>query len=287
MNVTITKTVLLEHSASFVQPFSGGSLFAAAGDFKYISLFDLSGDETETVARLLPCEFGPIYAVAAHPSEPRLALIENDALVVIDRDGTRFFEETERNDPGRLGEERGFLACVFDPNGPYLWCVVRHSPEVVEIQVRDPDLGTLIQSHQQEDPYWESHCSLYVNMPGAGVTLWLAGGQEGQQVYWLRQSPEGIVCVAEPVLEDTAPPVFSPSGDEFLVWRDDALHRYGYPSREPLGTFPCPWEDAEWSHDFCYLDAARILAASSEQRLFVLDLNRWKESLLFVPIDAL
>ena len=274
VSVTPTKTVALEHRIWLLERFPNRSLFAAASREGIISLFDLSAGGTDIVPRVVPVNFATIQSLSPHPTEPRLALIADAALVVVDLDGNRMFQNAD-SEVGDTGEEGGagiFVACAYDPNPdePYVWSVVRKSPETVDIQPRDRENGTLLQHHELECPYSDSYCSLHPNSPHPGMALWLAAGQDGQQIYWLNRSQDGIMCREEPDLEDTTPPVFSPSGDEFLTLSAGSLQRYTYPPGELLGSCSSPWEEAEFG-SFCYLPDERVLAGTSEGCLFILD----------------
>jgi hypothetical protein len=105
------------------------------------------------------------------------------------------------------------------------------------------------------------------------LSLWLAAGQDGQQVYWLEKSQGGITCVPEPRLENNTPPVFSPSGKQVLVLDDSrAIRKYEFPGMRPLASpLESGDDDNPFAESMAYLDERRALIGSGEGRVFVLD----------------
>lgn len=83
------------------------------------------------------------------------------------------------------------------------------------------------------------------------------------------------LCITiEPCLKNTVPPVFSPSGDEFLtiVELGTALERYRYPPAELLGVCESPYgADDPFETSLCYLGNSRVLACSTNGRIAVVD----------------
>ncbi|MGI4789260.1 MAG: hypothetical protein ACRYFS_10485 [Janthinobacterium lividum] len=218
-----------------------------------------------------------IKDVAVHPFLPVLGFVEDEDnhLTIVDLDGQTIhqslFSETEEP-PGFDIEGSG--SSHFERDGLHLWYAFARSSDDVEIQWLDCNTWSIAHKIVIEDPYGESHISLHSTDATERVALWLAGGQDGQQVYWLTIGEEGIVCEAEPLLEDTTPPVFSPSGHGFLAIEGETIvNKYSFPDLRLVGTY-------EWTEDeeealgelVCYVDDKSALIISGEGRVFLMDL---------------
>src|SRR5262245_64379387 len=77
----------------------------------------------------------------------------------------------------------------------------------------------------------------------------------------------------EPCLENSLPPLFSPSGDEFLTIDEPGspLERYRYPPAVLLGICECPFAEDEFGTPPPPLHDSRALARSINGRIAVVD----------------
>jgi hypothetical protein len=110
------------------------------------------------------------------------------------------------------------------------------------------------------------------------MSLWLAAGNPDMvQVFWVERTGSGFSCTLEPKLRGTTPPVFSPSGGQFLVLREDnAICKFDYSAMQQIG-LPLQTEEDEdnpFAESLCYLNERQALAGTNEQRIFVVDTAR-------------
>lgn len=218
----------------------------------------------------------PIRAISPH-ARGQLALLDDrsDLLTVLSFDGDRQFALAPVRDgeggPSRRGER--FEECHFDEAGGFLWIAASRNDGDYEIQLLETASWSVISKASLKDPFGGSSCSFHhTGQPGL-VALWLAAGQDGQQVYWLKRTRVGFSCTPEPRLENTTPPVFSPGGGRLLVLNDwNALCQYDFPGLREVGS---PLELGDEADQFaasvCYLDERRVLAGTGEGRVFVVN----------------
>jgi hypothetical protein len=222
-----------------------------------------------------------IRAVSPNPSGQGFAVVEDGSgsLIVQDHAG-RLLElaapDADKGEPGWF--ERGFGDCFFDRSGAFLWLAARRSAEEIEIRLIETAAWSLVARATVGDPFRWSSCSFHpTGRPGL-LSLWLAAGQDGQQVYWLEEDRGGISCTLEPRLTNSLPPVFSPGGERLLVVGEDgAICQYGFPGMHRIGPpLISGDEDDQFAVSLAYLDEGRALAASNEQRIFLIDTARMK-----------
>jgi hypothetical protein len=220
MNLRPDGIVELEHRAYFLRPAQPRTVIVAAAEGGQLSIVTL-GSATERVDGLP----GKIRGVAPHPSDKRLALRDGAAgsLVVQDYAGNRFLDA----DPPQVDDDAsnwikpGFEACLFDDSGEFLWLAAPRSGAECEIRLLETAGWSLVARITAEDPFGGSSYSFHhTSRPGL-VSIWLAAGQDGQQVYWLNRDGNQFSCVSEPHLTNTIPPIFSPSGERFAVINED------------------------------------------------------------------
>src|SRR5262249_37362182 len=105
------------------------------------------------------------------------------------------------------------------------------------------------------------------------ISLWVAAGQDGQEVYLLKREGSGFTFNRVRELTNCIPPTFSQDGTELLtVTEDFSIRRYAFPSMENLAP-PCfsGDEDNPFAESLCYLDDQRALAGTGEGRVFLVD----------------
>jgi hypothetical protein len=269
--------VNLDHRAFHLRGESCQSLCVAASGDGDVTLVDVDSGQTNAFAG-----FPKIRDICPHPTRPLLAVIDDAAgsLVVMDFEGRRVLEQQARQQRKNVDQwlRPGFNGCCFDQAGDCLWCVARLSPETVEVQLRETERWAVLGSVAIEDPFEESHCSFHATSRPDVAALWLAAGQNGQRVFWVTKDLDSVSFEAEPFLEDTTPPVFSPNGDEFLVieglW---SVCKYRFPTDRKLGTCRSKWgEEDYFGSCLCYLDDATALVQTHHGRLFRIDLRKMK-----------
>ena len=217
-----------------------------------------------------------IKGIAVHPTLPLLGIVEGEEnhLVIVDIDGIVIHQSppAETDEPLDYDFD-GSGSCHFESDGLHLWYARTGLNDDIELQWLDPKTWRVVYQLAIDDPYGTSHISLHSTSTPGQIALWLAAGQDGQQVYWLSIGHEGIVCKIEPLLEDTMPPVFSPSGDEFLAIDDEVINKYQFPDVRLAGTYKWAEDGGEEAgYVLSYINEAEALTNSFKGRLYLLDL---------------
>ena len=275
MNLKPDGIVELEHRAYFLRPAQPRTVIVAAAEGGQLSIVTL-GSATERVDGLP----GKIRGVALHPSHGRLALIDGATglLVVQDYAGNRFFDA----DPPHVDDDApnwikpGFEACLFDDSGEFLWVAAPRSGDEGEIQLLETAGWSLVARITAEDPFGGSSYSFHhTGRPGL-VSIWLAAGQDGQQVYWLNRDGKQFSCVSEPHLTNTTPPIFSPRSERVAVINEDnAVCQYEFPSMRRIGSpLISGEEDDPFNVSLAFLSERQILTGTGEGRIFAVDALR-------------
>lgn len=174
--------------------------------------------------------------------------------------------------------QRGFDDCFFSEDGRFLWTIAPFNSKDVVVQLHDAETGATIDSATVKDPFGGSSCSFHSTGKPGLVFLWLAAGQDGQQVYWLKRTRSGLSCTLEAQLTNTIPPIFSPSGDQLLVANaDNAICKFDFPTMQQVGLpLESGDEDNPFVESLCYLSDRQALASTNEQRIFVVDTVQMK-----------
>jgi hypothetical protein len=265
----------LEHRACFLRGAPHRSVVIAAAEDGQLSI--LSPDLQKVQLRRFP---STIRAVSPHPSSQRLAWVDGGAgvLTIHNLDGSRAVEvappQIHEDSPNWL--KQGFEDCHFDDGGEFLWLAAPRTAEECEIHLIETNAWSLVDRATVNDPFGGSSCSFHsTGRPGL-VALWLAAGQDGQQVYWLNRTRSGFSCTLEERLTNTIPPVFSPSGEQLLVVNEDhAICKFDFPAmRQVALPLESGDEDNPFVESLCYLNDRQALASTNEQRIFVVDTAR-------------
>ncbi len=165
-----------------------------------------------------------------------------------------------------------FDGCLFTDDGKFLWCSSPISTDEIEVQLRETEEWSVVAKTVIEDPFGQSSTSFHCANNDV-TALWVAAGQDGQQVFWMAKDADWCGATVEPCLRDTVPPAFSPGGGEFLVIGDEGvLRRYEFPSRALVGTCESPDGESDVFADHVhYLDDRRALATTFNSRVFLVD----------------
>ena len=268
----------LEHRASFfLRGAPPRSVVLATAEDGQLTI--VSPDLKKTHLRRLPSR---IRAVSPHPANRCLAWVDGGSGVVTVQklDGSRPLEipapQPQEGSPKWL--KPGFEDCYFDDGGEFLWLAARRNAEECEIHLLEAGSWSPVDKATVNDPFGGSSCSFHpTGRPGL-ISLWLAAGQDGQQVYWLKRTRSGFSCTLERQLTNTIPPVFSPSGKHVLVVNENyAVCKFDFPAMRQVGP-PLESEDEDnlFSESLCYLNERQALASTNEQRIFVVNTSQMK-----------
>jgi hypothetical protein len=267
----------LEHRSYFLGGSPGRSLVVSAAPEGLLSI--LSPDLSQAHPYRYPAK---ILAISPHPSDRRLALIGGEG-----RLGSLFVHDPDAGRPVGIVPPRGredapswinsgIEDCRFDDSGAFLWLAVPLSTREGEIQLIETATWSLAARAVVADPVGWSAWSFHgTGRPGL-VILWLAAGQDGQRVYWLRRDGAGFSCTFEPRLINTMPPIFSPDGEHFLVLDEEHnLGKYESNGGERVGS-PLNLEDEDdpFAESLAYLNERQVLASTNEGRIFLVDTDR-------------
>jgi hypothetical protein len=267
----------LDHRAYFLRGRAGRSAVVVASQEGHVSVFgsDLTPLHRRRLAKKL-------RAVSPHPTEPLLAWTngESGSLIVQNFAGDRVAEirPPQWHNDASERTKQGIDDCFFDDSGKFLWIVGPTSDEGIELQLIDANDWTTVQKAAVEDPFGASSCSLHSTGKPGLVSLWIAAGQDGQQVHWLKRRGSKLSCELEDQLANTAPPVFSSDGSEFLVVNENnAICKYEFATMKRSGAaLEAEDEDNPFAESLCYFDKRHALASTNEGRVFLVDTQRMK-----------
>src|SRR5262249_24497140 len=115
--------------------------------------------------------------------------------------------------------------------------------QLFSLQMHDSVATTAFLAELQlEDPFIGSTCSFHTAKQDV-VALWIAAGQDGQQIRWITLK-SGLAMFDATPLKNTTPPVFSNDGQKFLVVDEHSrLCKWSFPSVKEIGS--CLWTQAE------------------------------------------
>jgi hypothetical protein len=271
------RTVDLDHRAYYLQGAPQQSLCVAADVEGSLTLVDIDTGRKASIAGL-----PEIRDVHPHPSRRLLVLVDDETgrLCVLDFDGSRIFERKAPRCTKRLprGMRSGFEAAFFDQEGSHLWSASRLSAETLAVQLWETERWSVVGSATVDDPFEEAECSFHATGRPDVVALWLTAGQNGQVLSWMTRHPDSLGAEPEPYLDDALPPVFAPSGHEFLVIDEDwRICKYPFPADRKLGTCRSRWGEGDsFGSGLCYLDDSTALVHTHHGRLFRVDLRAMK-----------
>jgi hypothetical protein len=262
----------LEHRAYLLRGAPHRSAVIAAAKDGQLSV--LSPDLKEVQLRRLPSK---VRAVSPHPLARRLAWIDGKtgSLTVQDFDGARLLEiappQIQETTPEWI--QRGFEDCIFSEDGRFVWTIAPLNSEDVVVQLHEAETGATIDKATVKDPFGGSSCSFHHTGRHDLTSLWLAAGQDGQQVYWLKRTRTGFSCTLEANLRNTIPPVFSPDCGQLLVVNDHyTISKFQFPAMRQIGSpLESGDEDNPFAESLCYLNERQALAGTGEGRIFVVD----------------
>jgi hypothetical protein len=182
-----------------------------------------------------------------------------------------------------------FVSARYDARQATLWSISLTDDENRKLlEIRDANSFDVLATVLIDDPYGESHFGLYPHPTVAGMVVWIAAAQDGQQCLWAERTSDGILVRPLTAHSDTTPPAFHESGQEFLlITRDDRyrgiLERISFPECRVLGSFAWPntgdeaddplgLADNQIGYDVNYLSDHYALLQSENGRAVVVEL---------------
>ena len=271
-----TAQIDLNHRAYLFGGFSKASGYAVASEQGHVTIISPDLNRQSGLKRS-----EKLQSISIHPTQPLLAIVEggDSRLNFVDIDGlSTSGNQSVGTDEGWTWNNNPSAACLFSSDGRYLWYGIARSEDEIEVRLLECVTWHILSSVVINDPYTQSRMYFHVTGADDKVALWLAAGQDGQQVYWLTPNGVEITCEIEPKLEDTTPPTFSPSGEGLVViCGQNALLKCQFPKVELLAEYQ--WPDAEeqeeaFSDSLCYVGEDWALAISLSERLFLFDLTQ-------------
>lgn len=265
----------LEHRAFLLRGSATGSVAVAGMDDPRLTI--ITPDFEAARSFKFPAT---LKGISLHPSKPLVAWGDGESglLKIQKLDGPILAEVAlhgrSPSMPTRLAQ--GFHDCCFDERGDFLWAVVPISDDEIELHLVDASDWSTVQTVTVEDQFGQSFCSLHSIGNSSLVALWIAGGQDGQQIIWAKRRGSKFSCEPADQLVNTTPPVLSPDGSSFVVLTDDnAICRYEFPSMRRIGS-PLQSEDEDnpFAESMCFWDQRHVLASTGEGRIFLIDTER-------------
>jgi hypothetical protein len=138
-------------------------------------------------------------------------------------------------------------SCVgvgFSPDDKFLWSVSRLDSDLMSVEVRDRYTWRMVSQANLQDPFGESIFRVHFHPGGQYVAVW-AGSQDGQAIFFARRNGAGIEISRLAAVDDTTPPSFSRTGDQFLILVEDPgeVRLYSFPECCLLGQVCCPEDE--------------------------------------------
>lgn len=270
-------TIDLEHRAFLIRGPATGSIAVAGMDDSRLTI--ITPDFETAKSFQFPAT---VKAISLHPSMPLLAWIDGESglLKVQTLDGEAISDIAPPCLATGLSKciGRSFADCRFDESGKFLWAVGPISDDEITLHLVDASDWSTVQTATIDDPFGESDCSLHGTANSSRIALWIAAGQDGQQVVWAMRRDSTFSCELADQLVNTTPPVFSPDGSSFVVLNDDStICKYEFPAMKRIGP-PLESEDEDnpFAESMCFLDQRHILASTGEGRVFVLDTEQMR-----------
>ncbi len=262
----------LEHRAYYLRGSRQGSLIVAASQDGHFSLIGLSGN---TILARRPSP--KLNAISLHPSERMLALVDGvtGTLSVQNIDGREIAQirPPRIEDHASTSMRPGFGDCFFDESGEFLWLVASLSVDECQLSLVETKSWSITQNTILKDRFGQSSFSFHpMGKPGL-VSLWITAGQDGQEIFYLKQEGLGFSSKREENLTNCTPPAFSEDGSAFLVLAEDySIRRYAFPSMKQIAP-ACLFDDEDnpFAESLCYLDSQHALAGTNEGRIFLFD----------------
>lgn len=205
-----------------------------------------------------------VAGVSIAPNGAALALLEESAMSLVKLPD---FAET-------VHVEDSIEGCLFSQSGRHLWSALHASNDTAVLEIRDAKTCAVLSRVEVSDPFESSGLMLFSHPNEDEVAMWVAGGQDGQCLYWGRFDGSKLTVRHFEGLTDTAPPAFDRSGQRFLVVSGGNVRLYQYPSGPELGRIPWPLEDDPPAESVVFFGEDHAVVHSGNGRLFLVDLRK-------------
>jgi WD40 repeat protein len=265
----------LEHRAYYLRGSPEKAEFIAASEDGHVSLVNLASKSAR-----LHRPTTNLRAISPHPSEPLFALVDGvtGSLVIQTIDSKKIAQV----EPPRIKEGAsksitpGFANCHFDETGDFLWVLAPVNDDECELSLVETKGWSVVQCAAVEDQFGVSAFSFHCTGKPGLVSLWIAAGQDGQQVYWLKREGVGFSLKKVDELTNCIPPVFSPDGSEFLVvTEDNSICRYAFARTKQIGSpLESGDEDNPFAESLCYVEDRRAIVGTGEGRIFLVETEK-------------
>lgn len=275
--VSASKKIDLPHRAYFLTSTPTGNVVLAASEEGQVSIINSDSAAVESV------KTKSMSGISIHPDGNSFVSIDQDSgtLQLRSLRGALLSEiEAPEILPGGSGAvRRRFEDCLISESGKSLLATAHIADDLIAVKHFDLQIvnNSVKASHAStveiEDPYIESSCTF--NFAGRDLfPLWLAAGQDGQQLCWFGIEGQQLKKLEMPPLQNTTPPVFSPSKELFAVVDDDNnICLWSLSAAEQIGFCEPADENDPFEVYLCFIDETHLLASSSEGRSFIIDTN--------------
>jgi hypothetical protein len=251
------KSVSLSHRALHVAAAASGEIVALSKE----GVGTLIGPN-RSAARALEFD-GQVTGVALAPDGDLLAVLEDEFLSLI--------ELPTLTKTLRLA--CAFEAALFSHSGKFLWSAFHIQGAKAVLEVLDTTNWGLVAKAEVPDPFENSALMLFAHPAEERVVLWVAGGQDGQCLYWGHFAGSRVALKRFPELTNTTPPCFDRAGKRFLVVSDGAVRLYQFPKGPELGRIQWQLADDPPAESIAFVGEERALVHSGNGRLFLIDLK--------------
>ena len=173
----------------------------------------------------------------------------------------------------------GFEDCRFDERGEYLWAVGSRNDREIEVQLIDTSDWSVAMNAVLEDRFLRASSATLSGTSRTGlISLWIAAGQDGQEVYWLKHNDRTFNCEHVKPLTNTTPPTFSVDGSEFLALNaNDAICKYDFASMKQIGSLlELNDENDSFGFSLCYFNDGRAIAGTNNGRIYLIGTDQMK-----------
>jgi hypothetical protein len=265
-------TIHLEHDVFQWHGSPDGSALVVASARGQVSWIDL---KRGTIKGRRPTS--SLRGISMHPREPWFAFCDGKSglLGIESIHGSQLARVAP---PPRAASAAGnwkshFDACYFDPSGRYLWAAAPTSRDECEIMLFETKGWSVVQQVMIPDAFGESGWLFHATPEPDLVGLWLAAGQEGQRIRWLRRRGPEFALESLDEFANYTPPVFSSDGTEFLLLgHRGSICRVSFPGLVKLGSpLETGDEGGHFTESICYLDDGKALSRTNDGRIFLID----------------
>ncbi len=230
-----------------------GNLTLLSSNFDIVGTLDLTDMTSQT----------SVLSLSIHSSGKLLSIVASGEVRVVTNEG-KLVHSTEGD----------ILYAKFSCDGKLFWYVRRVNNDELQVYVRDAKTlytTSYLANVIVEDSYGESSPMLFHLPEENKIALWIAAGQDGQQMNWLTYE-EGIInCCEMKDLENAFPPVFHVQGNCFLTSKIDEtkIIKYSYPDLKKLAECELSGEQIDAIDSF-YND---LICIDMDWNLYIFNMN--------------